>query len=150
MTIDVSQMDDLKKKLERISGRAVDTIERKSALKVNLAMSGHAKERAHVITGNMRNSIDSTGFVENGSEGVSMGITAHALYSIFEEYGTGSKGDSDVPHTTKPFWIYFDESDGVFKVGRPREAHPFMRPALYDHIDEYKSIILGDIAEVFK
>jgi len=156
MTIDVSEMEGLKRKFERMSGKAVEAIERKSALKINLAMAGHAKERAHVQTGNMRNMIDSNGFVERGPESVNMGITAHASYSIFEEYGTGYKGDPEVPHTSKKSWIYYDpamkNADGTyggFRFGFPREAHPFMRPALYDHLDEYKSILAGDVLEVF-
>lgn len=38
-------------------------------------------------------------------------------------------------------WLYFDELEGVIKVGRPVPSQPYLRPAFLDHIDEYKDIV---------
>ena len=39
------------------------------------------------------------------------------------------------------FWFYFDELEGVVKIGKPVPSQPFLRPAVLDHIDEYKKIV---------
>lgn len=37
-------------------------------------------------------------------------------------------------------WIYYDPLEKAFKIGTPQEARPFLRPAVTDHTDEFKSI----------
>lgn len=37
-------------------------------------------------------------------------------------------------------WIYYDELEKQFRIGTPQEARPFLRPAVTDHTDEFKSI----------
>ena len=38
-------------------------------------------------------------------------------------------------------WVYFDELEGVFKIGKPVPSTPYLRPAILDHMDEYKDIV---------
>lgn len=40
-------------------------------------------------------------------------------------------------------WIYFDPLEKAFKIGTPQEAKPFLRPAILNHIDEYKAVMEG-------
>lgn len=138
----------------------VDATVQRSAMHVSVAMVGYAKQNAHVRTGNMRNSIvpiDGKGYIVDSDGSIVMGARATANYSIFEEYGTGPKGDPAIPHTSKERWWYWDDtivnkdgSIGGFRMGVSREAHPFLRPALKDHIEEYKQIIKGDLDKVFQ
>lgn len=156
--INTKSVKALRKKLEQASENIDRNVER-SASQVSIAMVGYAKQNAHVRTGNMRNSIvtiSPQGFVMEG-ESIVMGARATANYSIFEEYGTGPKGDPAVPHTSKSRWWYWDKTavnqDGTvgrLRMGVSREAHPFLRPALKEHIEEYKTIIAGNVGRVFQ
>ena len=38
-------------------------------------------------------------------------------------------------------WWYFDEAEGVFKIGKPVPSQPYLRPAILDHAEEYKQIL---------
>ena len=38
-------------------------------------------------------------------------------------------------------WLYYDKLEGAVKIGKPVPATPFLRPAIMDHIDEYKAIV---------
>lgn len=159
MSIDTTQVKKLKKVLKDAEKNMDGTVQR-SSMHVSIAMVGYAKQNAHVITGNMRNSIvpiSPKGFIVDSDGAIVMGARATASYSIFEEYGVGPKGDKAIPHTSKTRWWYYDKtvvnedgSVGAFKMGVTREAHPFLRPALKDHIGEYKQIIKGDIDKVFQ
>lgn len=44
-------------------------------------------------------------------------------------------------------WIYYDEIEQVFKIGMPITAQPYLRPAIADHLDEYREIIKQELAE---
>lgn len=48
----------------------------------------------------------------------------------------GGRGQAGLSH-----WIYWDPKDQRFKIGTPQEARPFIRPAIQDHIDEYRDVI---------
>ena len=52
-----------------------------------------------------------------------------------ENNAQGGKGQAGLE-----LWIFFDPLDNKFKIGTPQEAHPFLRPAVNDHTDEFKSI----------
>ena len=77
---------------------------------------------------------------------VSIGIECPAEYGLFIEYGTGVKGDPEIPHTSKEKWVYFNERKQEFRTGYPLHPRPFMRPALFDHISVYKMMIAEGVA----
>lgn len=52
-----------------------------------------------------------------------------------ENNAQGGKGQAGLES-----WIFFDPLDNKFKIGTPQEARPFLRPAVNDHTDEFKSI----------
>lgn len=114
-----------------------------------------------VNTGALRASVETedgyNSFTERPSKGtISVGIRTDVSYAIFVEYGTGPKGDPEVPHTEKPFWIYptgkVDPATGKpeFKVAVSKQARPFMRPALYDNQKTFVKIIKDGIEGAFK
>lgn len=39
------------------------------------------------------------------------------------------------------WWLYFDPLENVVKVGKPVPPTPYLRPAVLDHVDQYKDIV---------
>lgn len=56
-------------------------------------------------------------------------------YGVFIEFGTGSAGDPEIPHTAKPKWVYFNDKLQEFRTAYPQRARPFMRPAFAEKKD---------------
>lgn len=87
--------------------------------------------------GTLRNSI--TFEVESEGTSAEVAIGSNVEYAPYVELGTG-------PYfQTPPEWEQFDtaESDGTGNAYvKPR---PFLRPAIEDHISEYKSIIDSEL-----
>lgn len=57
----------------------------------------------------------------------------------YVEFGTGSKGDKSVAHTTKKQWTYY--SGGQFFTTSGHAPQPFLVPALKNNSAEIKRII---------
>lgn len=86
-----------------------------------------------VDTGRLRGSITSQ------VEGNSAVISACTDYAAYVEFGTGSKGDKSVAHTTKKQWTYY--SGGQFFTTSGQPPQPFLVPALKNNSDRIKAII---------
>lgn len=72
-----------------------------------------------------------------------------AEYGIYVEFGTGSKGDSSKPHTSKKGWVYFNERTGGFVYTTGQAPQPFLIPALYSQKDAVvEAIKQGLLAEI--
>lgn len=149
MDFDLKELEKITMRLIKVPERLTEALEREVAGQVNALLSAKARALAPVDTSNLKNNIDTDGFAYRTDDGVVMGITSHANYSVYVEYGTGHKGDPSVPHTTKKSWVYYDE-DGEKRIGRPRAPVPYMRTALYDNKDNVKRIIQGKAKEVIQ
>lgn len=133
-------------------------IERRCADRIQEQMRTAAAQKLTnqaVDTGLLRNSIETddgyNSFVEHPEEGVSVGIRTGVSYALFIEYGTGPKGDPEIPHTSKSSWVYpTGDPEGPFKVAVSQPARPFMRPALYDNRKAFLKIIKDGIKEEFE
>lgn len=133
-------------------------IERRCADRIQEQMRTAAAQKLTnqaVDTGLLRNSIETddgyNSFVEHPEEGVSVGIRTDVPYALFIEYGTGPKGDPEIPHTSKSSWVYpTGDPEGPFKVAVSQPARPFMRPALYDNRKAFLKIIKDGIKEEFE
>lgn len=133
-------------------------IERRCADRIQEQMRTTAAQKLTdqaVDTGLLRNSIETddgyNSFVEHPEEGVSVGIRTDVSYALFIEYGTGPKGDPEIPHTSKSSWVYpTGDPEGPFKVAVSQPARPFMRPALYDNRKAFLKIIKDGIKEEFE
>lgn len=141
-------MVDLDGIIERRCADRIQEVMRENAVK-NLT-----KSKA-VDTGVLRVSIETddgyNSFVEHPEEGVSVGIRTDVSYALFIEYGTGPKGDPEIPHTSKSSWVYpTGDPKGPFKVAVSQPARPFMRPALYDNRKAFLKIIKDGIKEEFE
>lgn len=108
-----------------------------------------------VDTGLLRASVETddgyNSFTERNSDtSVSVGIRNDISYGIFIEYGTGPRGDPEVPHTDKMRWVYpTGDPSRPFRVAVSQPARPFMRPALYDNRRVFAEIIRKRLKEVY-
>ncbi len=96
-----------------------------------------------VDTGALRQSI-----VVEAADGTSVTVGTNLEYGIYVEFGTGSKGDPSVSHTTKSGWVYFNESTGKFVYTTGQVAQPFLVPALYSQMDEVVKAVKQGILSV--
>ena len=42
-------------------------------------------------------------------------------------------------------WWFYDEMKGQLRIGLPMAPTPYLRPAIEDHIDEYKNVIENEL-----
>lgn len=74
------------------------------------------------------------GSITSQVEGNSAVIGTNVEYGIYVEFGTGSKGDKSVSHTTKKQWTYY--SGGSFHTTSGQAPQPFLVPALKNNIPQ--------------
>ena len=86
-----------------------------------------------VQTGRLRGSITVN------VEGNTAEIGTNLEYAPFVEYGTGSKGDKSVAHTTKKQWTY--RSGDNFYTTSGQKPQPFLTPALKNNKDTIIKLI---------
>ncbi|NDO19935.1 HK97 gp10 family phage protein [Lachnospiraceae bacterium MD329] len=86
-----------------------------------------------VQTGRLRGSITVN------VEGNTAEIGTNLEYAPFVEYGTGSKGDKSVAHTTREKWTYY--SGGQFFTTSGQAPQPFLTPALKNNKDTIIKLI---------
>lgn len=123
-----------------------DQIKNEFAEKLEMALEscgmdaeGFAMLECPVDTGNLRNSITHQVNVSGSEAEMIVGTNVH--YAPYVELGTGKyyPGGRQTP------WSWQDE-DGNWHRTAGMPARPFIKPALADHIEEYKE----DIAEIFR
>lgn len=86
-----------------------------------------------VDTGRLRSSITVN------VEGNSAIIGSNLSYAAPVEFGTGSKGDPKVAHTTRKSWTYY--SKGRFFTTSGHAPQPFLVPALKNNKDTITKLI---------
>ena len=119
-----------------------------AAMLISMQAETYAKEKItdvvygrpeswYVRTGLLRNSITSTVRQEDGC--VCAVIGTNVEYAPYVELGTGiyAQGESHAKHIP---WT-FKGSDGKFHTTSGVIARPFLRPAIEDHVKEYKEIV---------
>ena len=134
MNFSIEGIDDVVDKLTQYASG--DKIQR------GLAMAGevvraHAVANCPVATGRLKGSIVSQ------VDGDSVAIGPTADYGIYVEFGTGSKRDKSVSHTSKRHWTYC--SGGRFFTTSGQAPQPFLVPALKNNISE----IIAKFKEVY-
>lgn len=149
MNFDLRELEKITMRIIRVPERLDEALERETSVQVNAVLSSAAKDLAPKRTGNLAQQIDTDGFAYRTKDGVTMGITSHAHYSIYVEYGTGSEGDDAVPHTNREWWVYKDE-DGNWRVGKPHKPNPYMRTALAQSVQPIRDIIAGKAKEIIE
>lgn len=92
----------------------------------------YAKQLSPVDTGALRNSITHT------VDGNMATVGTNQEYAIYQELGTGKYAEGGGGRPTP--WIYRD-AKGVWHRTSGNKPHPFIKPAVADHIQDYKTII---------
>ena len=129
MNIEITDNSDLvKEELQVAVLRALE--------KCGLVAEGYAKKLCPVDTGNLRNSITHT---VDGSEPAAY-IGSDSEYAAYVELGTGKyyPGGRQTP------WVYQD-AQGNWHLTHGQRAQPYLKPAVADHVGQYKGIIEGEL-----
>lgn len=134
------------------SGQVLNELERKiqAALEAcgNQAVS-HAKQNItagiprnggswYTPTGALRNSM--THKVSSSEQSCYVGTNMN--YAIYNELGTGIYTDGGGGRKTP--WVYVDDKGVAHKTRGMKPLH-FLKKAIQDHVDEYKSIIENEL-----
>lgn len=116
---------------------ALDAAVGRALEKCGLVAEGHAKKLCPVDTGNLRNSITHT-VADNGERAAYVGTNSE--YAVYVECGTGIyyPGGRQTP------WTYQDEN-GDWHLTHGQRAKPYIKPAVADHVDQYKKIIESEL-----
>ena len=96
----------------------------------------YAKQLAPVDTGNLRNSITHT-VVQNENAAY---IGTNVEYAVYQELGTGKYVSGGRPTP----WAYKD-AKGKWHRTHGNKPQPFIRPAVADHVSDYKKIIESEM-----
>ena len=104
--------------------------------KAGLVAEGYAKKLCPVDTGNLRNSI--THVVDESEPAVIIGTDSE--YGAYVELGTGKYADGGRPTP----WVYQD-AKGNWHYTRGNKAQPFLKPALADHAQQYRDILVNEL-----
>ena len=112
--------------------KQLDAAVAKSLMVVGLQAEGYAKLLCPVDTGNLRNSIT------HETDGATAVIGTNVEYAAHVEYGHTQEVGRYVPAIGKRLKAPFVA------------ARPYLRPAVEDHVDEYKQIFFAVLAESMK
>ena len=104
--------------------------------KCGLTAECYAKLLCPVDTGNLRNSI--THQVDDGEQAVYIGSASE--YAAYVELGTGKY----YPGGRQTSWVYQD-AKGNWHLTHGQRAQPYLKPAVADHVAQYRSIIEGEL-----
>ena len=100
--------------------------------KCGLIAEGYAKRMCPVDTGNLRNSITHQVDISE----LLCRIGSNSEYAVYVELGTGIyyPGGRQTP------WVYQD-AHGNWHLTNGQRAQPYLKPAVADHVREYRAII---------
>ena len=93
-------------------------------------MERYAKLLCPVDTGRLRNSIS------HQVEGNTVAVGTNVEYAPYLEFGTGQFAENGGRPTP---WRYQDDK-GEWHTTRGNKPQPFLRPAVDNHLDEYRAI----------
>lgn len=138
--ITLEGLDDIIGRMEDLGG---EELVNKALGRTADLVQGEAKLLAPVAEtagGDLRDSIKVSDVKDRQAE-----VYTASDHAVFNEFGTGTKGDPAVPHTTKESWVYMG-ADGQFRTSHGMSPRPFMRPAA-----EKGRQLIGDVFdEVYK
>lgn len=135
MKMEVKGLDRLIKGLETRGGKGTaEAVLDQTLHRAAIRIQKQAKENCPVDTGKLRGSIS----VEKIPRGYAVGTNVR--YGAYVEFGTGTRGDPSVPHTTRKYWRY-KGADGRFHTTHGMKPRPFLLPAF----NKYKATIPHEI-----
>ena len=130
--------------LEIIGGKAEDYAK---ALVAPLGPKGNPMRTQ--ITAQLKQSID------HKVNGDTVTVGSNLDFASYVELGTGNKYEPSadwIQTTVKKGknsglakWFFYDEEKGRVRIGLPMSPTPFLRPAIENHIGEYKNVIENEL-----
>ena len=145
MDIQVSGLNGLVNKLNKLGGVNTNKIIDEGLRECALAIQAEAKEQIQkkkiFDEGYLFRSIS----VEQIFNGYSIGTNLE--YAVYNEFGTGDKGDPSVPHTQRKFWRYKGK-DGKWHTSHGMKARPYLRPAFKKHYRVARKTIRGKLLAI--
>ena len=130
-----SQIDAIFKQVDEARERALIKIGQRSEKYAKALCPVGTPESTHkkgYIGGTLRNSI--TYEIENDGNESAMELGSNVEYAPFVELGTGPYFEAP------PEWEEFTSTQGSGIGGGYVHPRPYIRPAILDHLDEYKQI----------
>lgn len=119
-------LGDLDVKLGGLSDKVLDLLQGSAGDKIGLQMRSDAWNNAPWGSGALRQSLTYPSKERKTTSSVRIEIRSGTYYTIFQEYGTGIKGDPRIPHVQKSDWWQYR---GTGSDGQPRYIHRYaMRP----------------------
>ncbi len=131
MTIRIDINDNTSRAREEIQAAALLALE-----KCGLTAEGYAKLLCPVDTGNLRNSITHQVDISE----LLCRIGSASEYAAYVELGTGIY----YPGGRQDPWVYQD-AKGNWHLTHGQRAQPYLKPAVADHVPEYKAMIEGEM-----
>ena len=119
----------VKKELEEAVLRALE--------RCGMQAEGYAKDLCPVDSGDLRNSISHR--VDDSEQAAYIGTNKE--YAAYVELGTGIH----YPGGRKTPWVYQD-TEGHWHHTRGQEAQPYLKPAVADHKQTYRNIIVDELS----
>jgi phage gpG-like protein len=111
--------------LEQAKARALEIIGGK--------IESYAKGLVPVDTGALRNSIT------HRVDGDTVEAGSAINYAPYVELGTGKD------YSPPPEWIENNAQRGAGIISRSVKPRPYLRPAIIDHVDEYKNVVENEL-----
>lgn len=108
--------------------------------RIGLKMTDYARKLCPVDTGALSRSIQ----YEVDAEELSVTLGSNSEYATYVELGTGQY--SEVGGTPKKRWAYKDELTGEWRIGVPQKPRHFIKPAVADHIDTFKTVLEDELS----
>ena len=106
--------------------------------KCGLVAEGYAKKATPVDTGNLRNSISHKVVPDENA----VYIGTNVEYAPYVELGTGHH----YPGGRQDSWVYQDDN-GNWHRTNGQKPQPYLKPAVADHKDQYREIILSELKD---
>lgn len=100
-----------------------------------------AKDLCIYKTGNLKNSITHRVVLSEPAAYIGTNVE----YAGYVEFGTGSESTIG-GGTPKTHWAYMGE-DGEWHIGKPMKAHPFLKPAVANHVGTYRNIFVDEFTK---
>ena len=144
--------DAVRDALEQAKARALEIIGGKiesyaKALVAPLGPKGNPMRTA--ITAQLRNSID------HKVQGDTVVVGSNLDMAAYVELGTGNKYEPSAewiqttvqrgPNSGLSHWFFYDEEQQRVRIGLPMAPTPFLRPAVEEHMEEYKHIAENEL-----
>ena len=125
-TVDITDNSaEVRAALEQAKARALEIIGGK--------IESYAKGLVPVDTGALRNSLT------HAVDGDTVIAGSNLPYSAYVELGTGKD------YSPPPEWIENNAERGAGIISRSVKPRPYLRPAVENHIDEYKNVMENEL-----